>query len=242
MDFRLGPFGYLEVFFQKASGQEESMYSRNIALRFFLIAGLVVSAWGSPTTVMAQKSGTPQKKAASTAKEKTVNVVMSIKAGDKKLGDVVIELNQEKAPITVANFLSYVDSGHFSGTIFHRVIPDFMVQGGGFTPEMEQKPTQKPIKNEATNGLKNDRGTLAMARTNVVDSATAQFFINVKNNDFLNYKNQAEYGYAVFGKVTQGMDVVDKIVESVQKNGSKVVNGHRDVPSETILIESIRRQ
>lgn len=129
-------------------------------------------------------------------------------------GNIKIELYPDKAPITVENFLAYVREGHYNGLIFHRVIRDFMVQGGGFTPDMrEKRPARPPIKNEAGNGLKNDRGAIAMARTNVVDSATAQFFINVVNNDFLNHSDKTPrgFGYAVFGKVIDGMEVVDKI-------------------------------
>ena len=155
------------------------------------------------------------------------------------LGDITIELDEEKAPITVANFLSYVDDKFYDGTIFHRVIPGFMIQGGGMTADLSHKPTKKPIKNEAQNGLKNDRGTIAMARTMVVDSATSQFFINTVDNDFLNFvaPNSQQFGYAVFGKVTKGMDVVDKI-EAV-KTGS--VSYYRDVPQQTVEILSIRR-
>ena len=165
----------------------------------------------------------------------TVNVVI-----DTTLGTLTAELYQDKAPITVANFLAYVDEGFFNGTIFHRVIPNFMVQGGGFTPDMNQKPTKAQIKNEAANGLKNDRGTLAMARTGVVDSATCQFFINLKGNDFLNYQNATTqgFGYCVFGKVTEGFDVLDKI--AAVKTGNHPA-GHGDVPVETVKIISITR-
>lgn len=148
------------------------------------------------------------------------------------LGDIKIELDAEKSPITVENFLQYVNEGHFDHTIFHRVIDGFMIQGGGFTVNMEQKKARSPIKNEAKNGLKNLKYTVAMARTATIDSATAQFFINVADNDFLNYKNEREYGYAVFGKVIAGTDVVDKIAKV--KTGEK--NGHRDVPSQTVEI------
>ncbi|MBN2421030.1 peptidyl-prolyl cis-trans isomerase [Candidatus Woesearchaeota archaeon] len=130
---------------------------------------------------------------------------------ETSMGNFTAELYEDKAPISTANFIQYAESGSYDGTIFHRVIPKFMVQGGGFTPDGKEKPTRAPIKNEAKNGLKNEVGTLAMARTNVVDSATNQFFINVDNNDFLNYQNEANYGYAVFGKVISGMDVVNKI-------------------------------
>ena len=127
------------------------------------------------------------------------------------LGNIVLELDAEKAPITVENFLSYVKNGFYNGTIFHRVIDGFMIQGGGFDSSMKQKPTEKPIKNEANNGLKNNKYTIAMARTSIPDSATSQFFINVSNNDFLNYPGQDGWGYCVFGRVTEGTDVVDKI-------------------------------
>ena len=153
------------------------------------------------------------------------------------LGDVKIELDAEKAPVTVQNFLAYVNDKFYDGTVFHRVIPNFMIQGGGFDAAMQQKPTKAPIKNEAGNGLKNLTGTLAMARTNVVDSATAQFFINVKDNAFLDHKNEtpAGFGYAVFGKVVAGMDVVRKI-EQVQ---TATKGGHENVPVEPVVIKSI---
>ena len=147
-------------------------------------------------------------------------------------GVVVIELYPDKAPKTVANFLQYVKDGHYDGTIFHRVIDSFMIQGGGFDKDMKQKATRAPIQNEAANGLKNDYGTIAMARTPDPHSATAQFFINVKDNTFLNYRDATPqgYGYTVFGKVIAGMDVVDKI--------AKVPTGSRDVPREPVVIES----
>jgi cyclophilin family peptidyl-prolyl cis-trans isomerase len=150
------------------------------------------------------------------------------------MGDIVIELNAEKAPITVKNFLGYVESGFYNGTIFHRVIKGFMIQGGGFTADLNQKPTKAPIKNEASNGLKNDRGTIAMARTNNPDSATCQFFINHVNNSGLNYAGIDKPGYAVFGKVIEGMDVVDKIA-SVDVT---VRRGMENVPVETVTIIS----
>ncbi len=154
-------------------------------------------------------------------------------------GDITIELDEAKAPNTVANFLSYVDSGHFAGTIFHRVIPGFMIQGGGFDQSFDQKPTQAPIENEADNGLKNDRYTIAMARTQAPHSATAQFFINVENNTFLNHTAPTAqgWGYAVFGKVTDGFDVVDSIAGV--STGSRGM--HRDVPVEDVVIESVER-
>jgi cyclophilin family peptidyl-prolyl cis-trans isomerase len=149
------------------------------------------------------------------------------------LGAIVIELDKAKAPISTDNFMKYVEAGHYDGTIFHRVIPDFMVQGGGFSKDMRQKPVNAPIKNESTNGLKNDNYTVAMARTNVRDSATSQFFINVKDNDFLNYSGEANPGYAVFGKVVEGKDVVDKIRKVATGNAG----GHQNVPSEPVVIE-----
>lgn len=150
-------------------------------------------------------------------------------------GDVIVELFDDKAPISVKNFVQYVDEGFYVDTIFHRVIPNFMVQGGGMTEDLQPKKTHAPIKNEASNGLSNTRGTLAMARTNVVDSATAQFFINVVDNPFLNFRvpTPEGYGYAVFGKVKTGMDVVDKIRDV--KTGS--VSYYQDVPKEPIFIK-----
>jgi cyclophilin family peptidyl-prolyl cis-trans isomerase len=150
------------------------------------------------------------------------------------MGDIVIELNEQAAPVTVKNFLGYVEDGFFDGKIFHRIIPDFMIQGGGFTAEMVQDQTRDPIVNEADNGLKNERGTIAMARTNDPDSATAQFFINHKNNDFLNYAGKDNPGYAVFGKTIEGMDVVDTIA-SVQTTTKA---GMGDVPVEPVVIVS----
>ena len=148
------------------------------------------------------------------------------------LGDITVELDPAKAPLSVENFLAYVKAGHYDGTIFHRVIKGFMIQGGGMTPDMREKPTRPPIKNEAANGLKNERGTITMARTNQVDSATSQFFINTgTNNGFLDHKVR-DYGYAVFGKVVGGMNVVDKI------EGVKTQPG--DVPVEPVIIKSIR--
>ena len=149
-------------------------------------------------------------------------------------GEITIELDEEKAPVTTANFIQYVNDGFFSSTIFHRVINGFMIQCGGMIADMSQKETRDPIVNEANNGLKNDRGTLAMARTNDPNSATAQFFINHADNDFLNYAGAGNPGYAVFGKVTDGMDVVNAIAE-VETGRSGM---HDDVPKETIAIES----
>ena len=153
------------------------------------------------------------------------------------LGDMTLELDADKAPATVANFVEYAQSGHYDGTIFHRVINNFMVQGGGFDTDMGQKDTNAPIQNEANNGLKNDHGTIAMARTMDPHSATAQFFINVSDNDFLNFsgENMQGWGYAVFGRVVEGEDVLDKI--RVVPTGSQA--GHQDVPTDPIVIETV---
>jgi peptidyl-prolyl cis-trans isomerase B (cyclophilin B) len=155
-------------------------------------------------------------------------------------GTVTIELDIDKAPKTVENFLAYVDAGFYDNTLFHRVIKGFMIQGGGFTKGMKQKETRPPIENEAGNGLKNDRGTIAMARTSFPHSATSQFFINLVDNNFLNHTGQSErgWGYCVFGRVTQGMDVVDAIANV--PTGTRF--GHGDVPLEDVTILSIRRQ
>ena len=153
------------------------------------------------------------------------------------LGEIVLELYPEKAPKTVENFLKYVDDNHYSGTVFHRVIGNFMIQGGGFDKEMKQKSARAPIPLESRNGLKNDTGTIAMARTSVPDSATAQFFINTANNASLNFPNPDGNGYAVFGKVVKGMETVEKIAKV--KTGRS--GGHGDVPSEPVVIESVSR-
>ena len=146
-------------------------------------------------------------------------------------GEIGVELFDEKAPITCENFRQYVKDGHFADTVFHRVIPNFMIQGGGMDENLSSKPTRAPIKNEADNGESNARGTLAMARTGVVDSATSQFFINLRDNDFLNHGTR-DFGYAVFGKVSSGMDVVDKI--AAVETGNR--GGHQDVPVEAVTI------
>lgn len=158
---------------------------------------------------------------------------------DTSKGEIVLELYPDKAPDTVKNFLNYVDAKFFDDTIFHRVIPKFMIQGGGFTDDMKQKPTQAPVKNEADTGVKNDRGTIAMARTNDPHSATGQFFINTVDNDFLNHKNKTPqgWGYAAFGKVIKGMDSVDAI--SAVKTTTR--GSYQDVPAEPVVIKSARR-
>ena len=155
-------------------------------------------------------------------------------------GDILLDLYPDKAPATVANFLEYADSGFYDQTIFHRVINSFMIQGGGFTSQFEKKPTQQPVKNEANNGLKNNTGTIAMARTRNPHSATAQFFINVNDNHFLNHSSQTNrgWGYAVFGKVTKGMDVVAKITNIPTGRAGPFPS---DVPKKTIIIQSIKR-
>ncbi len=157
-------------------------------------------------------------------------------------GIIEVELYPDKAPATVKNFLDYVDAGQYDGTIFHRVIKDFMIQGGGFIPDGQQKPTKPPVKNEASNGLKNTRGTVAMARTAVVDSATSQFFINHGDNAFLDFKNETPqgYGYCVFGKVVSGMDVVDAIATAPK--GGNPPGVFQDRPKDDVVIESIKRK
>jgi peptidyl-prolyl cis-trans isomerase B (cyclophilin B) len=189
----------------------------------FKILGLIIPLVFS-TQIFAEK----------TKMENKIKVLL-----ETNYGDITIELDKEKAPVTVENFLSYVDSGFYDGTIFHRVIDNFMIQGGGFTPSMEQKKTNNPIKNEAKNGLLNEVGTVAMARTNVVDSATSQFFINVNNNDFLDHKgdNPSGFGYAVFGKVVEGMPIVNRIKAASTTNKS----GNQDVPKEPIIIKKVKR-
>ena len=179
-----------------------------------------------PLTGMAQENN-PDKKGAD----------MVIVTMETTKGDITLELDAGKAPETVANFVAYAKAGHYDGTIFHRVIPGFMIQGGGFTADMKQKDTNPPIRNEADNGLKNSTGTIAMARTSDPHSATAQFFINVKDNTFLDYKSPTPqgWGYAVFGKVTDGMDTVTAI-EKVA-TGSK--HGHQDVPLTEVVINKV---
>ncbi len=190
--------------------------------------------------VLAQEEAAPAVEAAAPApvvETPTEELPMVILKTSK--GDLKIELYPAKAPDTVKNFLQYVDDGFFNGTIFHRVISGFMVQGGGFTKDMQQKPTRAPVKNEAGNGLKNARGTLAMARTGDPHSATAQFFINVVDNDFLNYTSPDPrgYGYCVFGKVVEGLEVVDAI-KSV-RTGNR--GGHQDVPMEPVeILQALR--
>ena len=190
-------------------------------MRMTFVATLVLLAAVAPGDAQETAKGNPQ-------------VVL-----ETSKGKIVLELYADKAPVTVKNFLAYVDAKFYDGTIFHRVIPNFMIQGGGFTADMNQKPTNDPIQNEADNGLKNQRGTIAMARTNVPHSATSQFFINSVNNDFLNFKSKSArgWGYAVFGKVVEGLEVVDAI--SAVKTGTS--GRFRDVPAEPLVIQSARR-
>ena len=188
----------------------------------------------APVAATAMEAAAPEAAPAPEQAKETDMVIIKT-----TLGDIKVKLAADKAPLTVANFLAYADAGHYNGTIFHRVIDGFMIQGGGFDAQMRQKDTRAPIKNEAANGLQNKRGTLAMARTMVVDSATSQFFINVKDNGFLDFRapNPQGFGYCVFGEVVAGMDVVDKI-KSV-RTGVKA--GMSDVPLETVEILSVTR-
>jgi cyclophilin family peptidyl-prolyl cis-trans isomerase len=195
------------------------------------VAGVFVMGCAVPSA--AQTTGEKTKAGAAKVEQK-MKSAGPIVVMETSLGEIRIELNPEKAPVTVANFLSYVRQGFYDGLIFHRVIKGFMIQGGGFTADMVQKKTGDPIKNEAGNGLKNLRGTIAMARTSVVNSATSQFFINVVDNAFLDHKDETDrgFGYCVFGKVTEGMDVVDKI-----RNVKTATKGmYQDVPAEPVTI------
>jgi peptidyl-prolyl cis-trans isomerase A (cyclophilin A) len=194
---------------------------RAITLALSLLLTLSFSAQAETTaSPLADKQTAPSEAA------KTIDLII-----ETNMGKIEIELNAELAPISVANFMQYVESGYYNGTIYHRVIKDFMVQGGGFDKFMQKKKTLPAIMNEAKNGLKNDRGTLAMARTSAVNSATSQFFINHKDNDFLNHSGR-NYGYAVFGKVTKGMDVVDAIARVQTKSG--------DVPVNPVVMKNVR--
>jgi len=204
----------------------QDMNTRNQLMRNLIahIGLLLVAMWIS----LAWSSAPVEEQAQKISAEKNVKLTTN-------MGNIVIELYSDTAPITVANFLGYVKNGHYVGTIFHRVIPGFMAQGGGFDTDLNQKPTLPPIQNEADNGLKNKRGTIAMARTNDPHSATTQFFINLVDNDFLdhNEKSIRGWGYAVFGKVVEGMDTVDKIAEVPT---GTMVPFPSDVPRETIKI------
>lgn len=202
---------------------------------FLAVGSTTETAWAAGNS-KEKKTNAPQNaKQKEGAKKMNQNPVVVM---ETSMGAIEIELYADKAPETVKNFLQYVDDGFYAGTIFHRVIDGFMIQGGGFTEAMVQKPTRAPIKNEATNGLKNERGTIAMARTMVVDSATSQFFINVVDNPFLNHVDKNQYGYAVFGKVVSGMDVVDKI----KTVPTTVRSGHENVPVTPVVIKSVKRK
>ncbi|MHC4130857.1 MAG: peptidylprolyl isomerase [Planctomycetota bacterium] len=197
-----------------------------------IVAAFAVIAVMQRSNSISQKD-TKQGKETIVEPEKPEVTTQTVKL-ETSMGDIIIELNEKAAPVTVKNFLTYTQQGFYNGTIFHRVISNFMIQGGGFTKDMKQKKTNPPIVNEATNGLKNDRGTIAMARTQNPNSATSQFFINHKNNDFLNFSGPANPGYAVFGKVIEGMDVVDKIAAVI----TTVKSGMKDVPAEPVTINS----
>lgn len=224
-----------------SKGAEVLSYATRIFLITFLIPAIMVAIGckqnetanvqsDGADTKQEQSKGESNKNNTSEAEGGNPMVIMSTSKGDIK-----IELYKDKAPITVENFLGYVNDGFYDGTVFHRVIPNFMIQGGGFTPDLDQKSTKAPIKNEAENGLKNERGTLAMARTQVVDSATSQFFINLADNSFLD-NGVRDYGYAVFARVVDGMDVVDEI--AAVETGNKGMMG--DVPQEDVVIESVK--
>jgi cyclophilin family peptidyl-prolyl cis-trans isomerase len=206
---------------------------------FLCVLPVVIAVCGCTEKKAAQPASQKQEQSAAATKgleRNTVDIKQTKVKLESSMGDIVIELNEKAAPVTVKNFLEYVKQGFYDGTIFHRVIPAFMIQGGGFTADMKQKQTRVPIVNEAANGLKNDRGTIAMARTSVPDSATCQFFINHKDNPSLNYIKGKSAGYAVFGKVVEGMDVVDAIASV--KTTSKA--GMDDVPVEPVVIKSAR--
>jgi len=186
--------------------------------------------------VLAQAAAAPTAAAPAPKPAPTGPVVaLDVAQGRTALGTITIALNEEKAPISVKNFLSYVRAGHYDGTVFHRVMPNFMIQGGGYTPEIEEKPTQAPIRNEARNGLRNSRGTVAMARTNDANSATSQFFINLKDNHMLDF-GMAGAGYAVFGEVIAGMDVVDRIAMVPTTSRGQ----HQNVPQVAVVIKKAR--
>jgi cyclophilin family peptidyl-prolyl cis-trans isomerase len=184
------------------------------------------SRWSAAVVVAAVLAVPAAGAGGAQTKEKPVVVI------ETSVGDIVVELYPDKAPITVENFLAYVKDGFYSGTIFHRVIKGFMIQGGGVTADGQRKPTRPPIKNEAANGLKNTRGTIAMARTSEVDSATSQFFINTVDNAFLDYQGPEKFGYCVFGKVIAGMEVVDKIERAPTKPG--------DWPVDPVVIRAVK--
>jgi len=202
-----------------------------------MISGILCFIWVPAATGLDPKDPSAQASPASGEKAKSQESEHPKVIIKTSVGDITLELDRKRAPVTVENFLQYAKDGFYNGTIFHRVIADFMIQGGGMEPGMKKKPTQSPIRNEANNGLKNKTGTIAMARTSVVDSATSQFFINCKDNSFLDHRDTSSrgYGYAVFGHVIEGMDVVRKIEKT--QTGTK--GSYRDVPVEDILIVSV---
>lgn len=205
----------------------------------WLWLALIFSLTGLFQACAEKNNGTTQPNQPSTSTTQGVTMTQNPKVLlETNKGSITLELYPDKAPKTVENFLSYVKEGFYDGTIFHRVIPNFMIQGGGMTADMKQKPTHDPIANEAENGLKNERGTLAMARTSDPHSATAQFFINLVDNEFLNFRNKSPqgWGYVVFGKVIEGMDVVDEIAQV--KTGSH--GPYKDVPQEPIVIKQAK--
>jgi cyclophilin family peptidyl-prolyl cis-trans isomerase len=212
-----------------------------LCVSLFVCAAVVMVAQCASQKDAGSQPGTASQPAGKQATTSTqpagANAIVVI---ETSMGTIKAELWADKAPLTVANFLKYVDDGHYDGLIFHRVISGFMIQGGGFTPDMEQRKTREPVKNEATPELKNDRGTLAMARTSVVDSATSQFFINHKNNSFLNQtsRDPRGFGYCAFGKVVEGMDVVDKIAAVKTRS---LPGGMDDVPVEAVKIIKAQR-
>ena len=218
-------------FFTAANASKPIRAFTSALLLSALFAGNVFAEKSAEASKATAKKSTPKPTSCKLNDKGTTAVKVKLTTN---MGAITLELDNEKAPLSTANFVKYVESGHYSGTIFHRVIGNFMIQGGGFDNKLVQKPTNPPIKNEATNGLKNDMYTVAMARTDVVDSGTAQFFINAANNDFLNHQGPANYGYAVFGKVVEVTDVVDKI-RAVKTGGRGMFP--TDVPQEDVVIE-----
>ncbi len=210
------------------------MISRSWLFGFVMAAALVYGCDAEKQTVPLEQKQAELEKEMILYERNIVEAERKLVKLQTSMGDIVIELNEQAAPVTVKNFLDYVEQGHYNGTIFHRVIPNFMIQGGGFTAQMVQKQTRDPIVSEASNGLKNDLGTIAMARISDPDSATCQFFINHRNNDYLNYDGNANPGYTVFGKTVEGMDVVDAIAQV--KTTTRM--GMDDVPVEPVIIVS----
>jgi len=224
-------FRYYSLFKKKPRANKMTNIAKSNQLLIAFVSFFMLLSGCNAQEAAKTEKATESKTEMKTGEKMSANPIIKMETSK---GTVTIELDAEKAPLSVANFVSYVEDGFYDGLIFHRVIPNFMVQGGGMNPDMSEKATKAAIKNEANNGLKNDRGTLAMARTNDPHSATSQFFINLKDNDFLNHTSEspAGWGYAVFGKVTDGLDVIDEI-EKV-KTGNH--GGHGDVPLEAVTI------